>query len=82
MRPLALAAEIHLCVLKDGIQGIGIDVHYTNREIRRSLEVICSAMDAFQDATGEHGQMIGECRTFLQSSEHNDRWFEAGLGTY
>lgn len=54
-------------------------MHYTNREIRGSLEVICSAMDAFQDATGEYEQMIGEHRTFLQNSEHNDRWFGGGI---
>lgn len=85
MEPLALAAEIHLCVLRNGIQGegAGMDLlHHTNREIRRSLEVICRAMETFQQdtaATGKFGSRIAECRAFLQESEQQDRWFSGGV---
>lgn len=70
MPPLALAADVQLCVLKTGVQGIGLDMYY---KICRSMEVICRAMDAFKDLTGEHDACIQHCKAFLESIQ-NGRW--------
>lgn len=74
MRPLALAAEIQLCVLKNRVQGVGLNINYTNREIRHSLKTICNAMDAFKDSIGEYELCIKECQAFLESTQ-NSGWF-------
>jgi hypothetical protein len=74
MRPLALAADIQLCVLRNGIQGIGLNIYHTNREIRHSLETICSAMDAFKDSTGQYEPCIKECQAFLESTQFGKRF--------
>jgi hypothetical protein len=79
MRPLALAAEIQLCVLRNGIQGIGLNTYYTNREIRHSLEAICCAMKAFKDSTGQHELCIQECQEFLESTQFGKQ-FNAEFG--
>ena len=46
MRPLALAAEFQLSVVRNSAQGSGMGMYYMNREIRHSMEVICGAMEA------------------------------------
>lgn len=79
MRPLALAAQIQISLLKNGSQAYGMEVYYTHREIRHSLEVICRAMEAFQSSIGQHDSLIREARTHLERTEFENR-FSAGLG--
>ncbi|PLN82768.1 hypothetical protein BDW42DRAFT_184610 [Aspergillus taichungensis] len=74
MRPLSLAAEIQLCVLRSATQGSGVGVYYMNREIRHSMEVICRAMEAFQEGMGQYDDGIRACREYLDRTHFGERF--------
>ena len=67
MPPLATAADILLCILKQGTRDIGHSggpfssslIFYTNREIRQSLETVCAAMKALRVAGEDDGEEGG-----------------------
>jgi hypothetical protein len=65
MRPLVLAADIQLEVLKARAQDIGPNMVFTNREIRQNLQTTCNAMKACKPATGEYDSKIQDCVDFL-----------------
>ncbi|PKY07087.1 hypothetical protein P168DRAFT_315611 [Aspergillus campestris IBT 28561] len=74
MRPLSLAAEIQLCVLQSAAQGSGVGIYYMNREIRHSMEVICRAMEAFQEGMSQYDDIIRACREYLDRTQFGDRF--------
>lgn len=74
MRPLALAAEVQLCVVQNAAQGSGVGIYYMNREIRHSMEVICRAMEAFQDGLSQYDAGIRECREYLDRTQFGNRF--------
>lgn len=65
MRPLALAADIQLEVLKARAQDIGPNMVFTSREIRQNLQTTCNAMKACKPAMGEYDSKIQDCVEFL-----------------
>lgn len=74
MRPLALAAEFQLSVVRNSAQGSGMGMYYMNREIRHSMEVICGAMDAFQEGMCQYDVGIRECREYLDRTQFGNRF--------
>ncbi|CAI7646199.1 unnamed protein product [Penicillium discolor] len=74
MRPLALAAEFQLSVVRNSAQGSGMGMYYMNREIRHSMEVICGAMEAFQEGMCQYDAGIRECREYLERTQFGNRF--------
>ncbi|CRL18492.1 Fungal transcriptional regulatory protein, N-terminal [Penicillium camemberti] len=74
MRPLALAAEFQLSVVRNSAQGNGMGMYYMNREIRHSMEVICGAMEAFQEGMCQYDAGIRECREYLDRTQFGNRF--------
>ena len=74
MRPLALAAEIQLCVVQNAAQGSGVGIYYMNREIRHSMEVLCRAMETFQEGMSQYDDGIRSCREYLDRTQFGDRF--------
>ncbi|KAJ5705156.1 hypothetical protein N7536_000845 [Penicillium majusculum] len=74
MRPLALAAEFQLSVVRNSAQGSGMGMYYMNREIRHSMEVICGAMEAFQEGMCQYDAGIRECREYLDRTQFGNRF--------
>ncbi|KAJ9483592.1 hypothetical protein VN97_g9799 [Penicillium thymicola] len=74
MRPLALAAQFQLSVVRNSTQGSGMGMYYMNREIRHSMEVICGAMEAFQEGMCQYDAGIQECREYLDRSQFGNRF--------
>lgn len=79
MRPLALAAEFQQSVVRNSAQGSGMGMYYMNREIRHSMEVICGAMEAFQEGMCQYDAGIRECREYLDRTQFGNR-FSAEFG--
>ncbi|KAI5460569.1 hypothetical protein BGZ63DRAFT_248801 [Mariannaea sp. PMI_226] len=73
MPPLVAAAEIQLCVLKNGMKEIGQNVFYTNRETRQSLETMCAAMLSLRGTSDKYNSVIEEAQTFLNSAQVRKR---------
>jgi hypothetical protein len=74
MRPLALAAKFQLSVVRNSAQGSGMGMYYMNREIRHSMEVICSAMEAFQEGMCQYDAGIWECREHMERTQFGNRF--------
>jgi hypothetical protein len=73
MPPLATAAEVQLCALKQSAKEIGQHMFYTSREIRHSLETVCAAMNAFKEMSEQYDALIVESQNFLDSTQLGKR---------
>lgn len=74
MRPLALAAEFQLSVVRNAAQGSGMGMYYMQREIQHSMEMICGAMEAFQEGMCQYDASIRECREYLEHTQFGNRF--------
>ena len=77
MRPLALAAEVQLDILKNP-RDIPSNVFSTTREIRQNLQTICSIMSMCKPVVGEYNLKIQACMSFLDKTKL-ERVFSTGF---
>jgi hypothetical protein len=68
LRPLALAAEVHIDMLKN-LQDMVSKVCLTSREIRQNLQMIYSVMSMCKPATGEYDVKIEAYLAFLDMTK-------------
>jgi hypothetical protein len=70
MPPLAMGAEVLHRALSGGMKGHD----WTSRELRHSLETVCTAMEAFGDPINRFDNCIERCRTFLGNTPLRTRF--------
>lgn len=69
LRPLALAAEVHIDMLKN-LQDLVSKVCLTSRKMRQNLQNICSVMIMCRPVTTEYDVKIEACLAFLDMTKH------------
>ena len=69
LRPLALAAEVHIEMLKNLKDRVS-KVCLTIREMRQNLQTICSVMSMCRPVTEEYDRKIQSCLAFLDMTKH------------
>jgi hypothetical protein len=69
LRPLALAAEVHIEMLKN-LQDMVSKVCLTSREMRQNLQTICSVMNMCRPVTEEYDVKIQSYLAFLDTTKH------------
>ncbi|KAF1978071.1 hypothetical protein BU23DRAFT_525735 [Bimuria novae-zelandiae CBS 107.79] len=70
MPPLAMGAQVLHRVLSGGMKGHD----WTSRELRHSLETVCTAMETFRDPVCRFDCYIERCRTFLGNTPLRTRF--------